>query len=639
MGVVKREIKRIFARGVLTSGLFLILCDVSQIALAQNVTVPRTRPSAVVDGAGVVRIYYQGSDWHLHETWYSKGWHDRTAQSTVSTMASGTSPAAIIINGLPTVYYVSDDWMLHQSYLDNSSTWRDSALWSVGPVSPAAVVDKTGIVHVFFENANGGLAKASLDTTTGSWQFLNFLYADSSVVKPKSDLSAIMENSTNQVSVFYKGTDGNLNQTWGWNGVWKNLSLGYPMNGNPSAVVSNTGIVSIFHQGGGSDNSLHQAYYQNKWQDYPVGTQYTQATGSPVTIVDKSGLVRVYFLGSGGTLWEAYSTDASGVYGYNFDSMGVASTDDPGVAVENSGQLSVFYRGSDGNLDQHYCWYGWHDAYLGYPVKRGSDVTPPPPSAAPGGPTWLINNGAYASIQKLGSQAADLASQYFNNTKTYFIVSGSTKLSTIPAQSRPTLTFTSYSDLQNAFLAGNIPSYIDAIIYDSENWSFTPVVEQQNPALYYQKAAELIHQHNLRFIATPAINLIQAIEPGYEDPKGKYQKFIDLGIAGAVAQYADIYEIQVQGSETDLSLSANFVSQASAQAKAANPNVTVLAGLSTNPMGQSVTSDQLFQLVHATLGTVQGYWLNIPGQSPYCPSCGTPQPQVAQGLLQLMAVP
>ncbi|QIS11288.1 hypothetical protein [Nocardia arthritidis] len=104
---------------------------------------------------------------------------------------------------------------------------------------------------------------------------------------------------------------------------------------------------------------------------------------------------------------------------------------------------------------------------------------------------------------------------------------------------------------------------------------------------------------------------------------------------GAAAS-ADVIDIQAQGSEADTAKFADFVRQAAAQARQRNPRVVVLAGLSTNPSGQRVTTDQLQQAVAATRSFVDGYWLDIPAVGTACPRCGTPQPEVAVPLRELL---
>ena len=96
----------------------------------------------------------------------------------------------------------------------------------------------------------------------------------------------------------------------------------------------------------------------------------------------------------------------------------------------------------------------------------------------------------------------------------------------------------------------------------------------------------------------------------------------------------DVLEIQGQSLERSTSTYAEFVREAAAQARAANPRVAILAGLSTNPPGAPVTSQQLTAAIHATRGIVDGYWLNIPGRGPRCPTCNSPRPDVGRAALR-----
>ena len=93
-------------------------------------------------------------------------------------------------------------------------------------------------------------------------------------------------------------------------------------------------------------------------------------------------------------------------------------------------------------------------------------------------------------------------------------------------------------------------------------------------------------------------------------------------------------ELQAQSLERDTSSYVTFVREAAAQARAANPRVAILAGLSTNPPGAEVTSEQLTAAIHATRGIVDGYWLNIPGRGPRCPGCNSPRPDVGRAALR-----
>ena len=80
----------------------------------------------------------------------------------------------------------------------------------------------------------------------------------------------------------------------------------------------------------------------------------------------------------------------------------------------------------------------------------------------------------------------------------------------------------------------------------------------------------------------------------------------------------------------------DFVDQAAYQARTANPNIVVLAGISTNPGSLSVTAGNLFQASYATRDSVDGYWLNIPNPGAECPRCKSPRPDIALELLHML---
>ena len=101
-----------------------------------------------------------------------------------------------------------------------------------------------------------------------------------------------------------------------------------------------------------------------------------------------------------------------------------------------------------------------------------------------------------------------------------------------------------------------------------------------------------------------------------------------------MAKVSDVVELQAQSLERDTRTYATFVREAAAQARAANPRVAILAGLSTNPPGAEVTSEQLAAAIRVTRGIVDGYWLNIPGRGPRCPACNPPRPDVGRAALR-----
>ncbi len=198
----------------------------------------------------------------------------------------------------------------------------------------------------------------------------------------------------------------------------------------------------------------------------------------------------------------------------------------------------------------------------------------------------------------------------------------------------PVVTFPAVAALGDALAGGRLPAGTRAVLYDPEAWSLTPPDEQRDPVRAAARAAELAHAHGLKIIVAPALNLATVLGPA--GPAPRWQRFLDLQLAGRIAKVADIVELQAQSLERSPAAYAAFVRQAAGQARSARPGLTVLAGLSTNPPGSAVVSQQLAAAVRASWPGVDGYWLNIPGPGPRCPSCNPARPDV--GIEALRAV-
>jgi hypothetical protein len=257
----------------------------------------------------------------------------------------------------------------------------------------------------------------------------------------------------------------------------------------------------------------------------------------------------------------------------------------------------------------------------------------PASAAAPSAqPSWIITQTAVGLLGPAGLTKAQLQI-LFGNDRTY--LTGGLAPATPPVSGAlRTVSFASYQAMERQLAGPGLPAGTAAVIYDNEDWRFTPAAERRDPAMYQELAAKLAHAHHLLFISTPAVDLTNVLAPGQSD---HYAAYLRLGLAASAARYADVVDIQAQGSETSLSTFTPFVEAAAAQARSANPHVIVLAGISTNPSGQHVSSTQFTSAYNAVRADVDGYWLNIPSSGPECPACGTPQPKAAVPLLRMLA--
>jgi hypothetical protein len=240
---------------------------------------------------------------------------------------------------------------------------------------------------------------------------------------------------------------------------------------------------------------------------------------------------------------------------------------------------------------------------------------------AHGRTTWLLTRSALAQLVTDPVVRAGLA-----RSQVYEILQpGQLPLPGVDAT--PVVRFTAVAALADALASHLLPAGTRAVLYDPEAWSFTPADEQRNPVQAATSAAELAHAHGLQLIVAPALNLTTVLAPGSSAPR--WQQFLGLRLAAGIAKVADVLDLQAQSLERSPATYANFVREAAGQARTANRDVTVLAGLSTNPPGEVVDSQQLVAAIRASWPTVDGYWLNIPGPGPQCPTCNPARPDVA----------
>jgi hypothetical protein len=261
------------------------------------------------------------------------------------------------------------------------------------------------------------------------------------------------------------------------------------------------------------------------------------------------------------------------------------------------------------------------------PANSGGSgrATPAAATSPASGLSWMLTRAALAQMITQPAVRAGLA-----RSRVYQILQlGQRPLAVAGAV--PVVTFSAVGGLHQAITGQRLPIGTRAVLYDPEAWSFTPHAEQVAPARAAQSALSLARAHGLRLIVAPALNL-STVRPGLSGPR--WRQFLELDLAGQLAKVSDVIELQAQSLERSPRTYRAFVRAAAAQARQANPAVQVLAGLSTNPPGAMVTSRQLIAAIRATEGLVDGYWLNVPGRGPRCPTCDAPQPDNGRQVLR-----
>lgn len=241
--------------------------------------------------------------------------------------------------------------------------------------------------------------------------------------------------------------------------------------------------------------------------------------------------------------------------------------------------------------------------------------------------TWLMTRGALNQVAADPAVRAGLSATNVDQ----LLQPGQKPLAF--ANSTSVTDFAAASQLTRDVASRSLISGVGDVLYDPEAWPFTPTSEQRNPVTAAGRAGAAAHSHGLGLIAAPALDLVKMHRGG----RGPFwQQFLSLHFIGAMASNANVIELQAQSLERDTGVYAAFVRAAVAQARAANPQVQVFAGISTNPPGSPVSSSQIVNAIKATEQTVNGYWLNIPGPGPKCPNCNPAQPGIGIAALRVV---
>lgn len=249
------------------------------------------------------------------------------------------------------------------------------------------------------------------------------------------------------------------------------------------------------------------------------------------------------------------------------------------------------------------------------------------------GQSWIVSTTALGLLQSAGASQS-FTNSYFNNSGTY-VVGASKNQNPIP-NAAPTQTFYSYATFASKIASNSLIPGVKAVLYDNEAWSFTPSDEQHDPVGYSQKFATLAHQHGLQLIAAPAVDLASVLAP--KSKVNRYQTFINLGIIGGIAKYADVTEMQAQGAENTAEY-ATFVQAGAQQAHDSNPNSKVFAGIGTAQSGNQFPASVLYNAFQSTKEYVSGYWLNVPQpHSSFCPGCPAGSSEVVISFLKMIGI-
>ncbi len=196
-------------------------------------------------------------------------------------------------------------------------------------------------------------------------------------------------------------------------------------------------------------------------------------------------------------------------------------------------------------------------------------------------PAWMMTA---SNVQSLSQVDSATAAHFFNTSTAY---GAGASLVKTPVQAgyatTPVLNYTSYAQFSSDISSGAITYPYKWVMYDPEDWSQTPVNEQQDPVKYMELFGQLAHAHGLKVIEAPAMDLCSVSGTSYPRLSGETCSawFSRVNIAGAGATDGDIFVLQDESNTTNLSQYDSLYTTAASQARAANSAVKVYSEVST----------------------------------------------------------
>ncbi len=238
-----------------------------------------------------------------------------------------------------------------------------------------------------------------------------------------------------------------------------------------------------------------------------------------------------------------------------------------------------------------------------------------PPGVSPG--IWIATR---ANVETLESLDPDLTALFFDESDA-LVLDGWGGATTA-------MGWASVAEFESDLAAGAIPGSVQLVMYDPEAWSHTPLWEQQDPATWMRRFGFLAQSAGYRVMMTPHPSLVTV--PGAVCAKGETERvvaaFLRCRIAEVAGETADVVDLQLQALQKDPVEYGHAFAAAAAQVRAADPDVEVLAHLTTALAPDTMV---LFSAWQAVSDVADGAYLGMPGRK---------RPKVALGFLRMVSI-
>jgi hypothetical protein len=235
----------------------------------------------------------------------------------------------------------------------------------------------------------------------------------------------------------------------------------------------------------------------------------------------------------------------------------------------------------------------------------GTVATVDVPIRAGGGPYWATSAGSMAAVAAVD---ADVAVRAFGSGRGIALGSGSGAAwpGAIPGRA-----WASLARFERDLRDGAIPADLVVAMYDPERWRHTPAREQRDPRRAIGRFVELCSDRGYVSMVTPYPRLVTVPDAAFRAEAGETEEeaYLRSGIVASAAA-AQICETQAQRLQDRPEAYRAFVAATAGQARAANPDVVHLSGLSTSP-GVVATPSMLFEAFASVRDIVDGHYVSL----------------------------
>ena len=243
----------------------------------------------------------------------------------------------------------------------------------------------------------------------------------------------------------------------------------------------------------------------------------------------------------------------------------------------------------------------------------GSDM----PLASPPDGAWVITR---TNLELLASFDHDLTAAYFDDPRTIALGGYG---DAVTAQG-----WASLAAFEADVEAGLVADDVTVVMYDPEAWEHTPIAEQLDPVAAMTGFAALARAAGYQVVMTPHPGLVTVLGAPCTQLAGESvpAAFLRCRLPAAAAENADILDLQLQGLQQHPERYREWITAAAAQARRANPEVRVLAHLTTRLAPDPTV---LYAAWRAVQPVVDGGYLGVPGGA---------RPRVALSFLRMISI-